>query len=130
MERDVITVKVTDPLKEIFNIFDQIKIRHIPVISGNTLVGMVSYSDVAVHRKGYDPEDDEGNENNPLLNTTVVRDYMNANPITVRHDQTILETAEIFASSAFHAMPVTDNHMLKGIITTTDIIKYFIEKLT
>ena len=129
MERDVITLDVSNPLLEVFNVFDQIKIRHIPIVTGETLVGMISYSDVAVHRKGYDPDADEQDEEiTSLLKNTVVKDYMNANPISVRHNQTIIEVAEIFAKSAFHAMPVTDDHKLVGIISTTDLIRYFVEK--
>ncbi len=127
MEKDVITVGITDPLKEVFNIFDQIKIRHIPVVTGDTLMGIVSYSDIAAYRKDYDPEDDEANAQNDFLNYSTVKEYMKSHPVSVSADQTITQACEIFLTNSFHAVPVTQDHKLVGILSTNDVIRYFME---
>jgi CBS domain-containing membrane protein len=48
--------------------------------------------------------------------------------ITITPETTIKEAAEILASKEFHALPVCEEHLLVGIITTTDLIKYLINQ--
>ena len=51
---------------------------------------------------------------------------MKHSPETVSPDDTIKDAAEVFAKREFHALPVVEDDKLVGIITTTDIINYFI----
>lgn len=48
--------------------------------------------------------------------------------MTISPDTTIKEAAEILAKKEFHALPVCEDHVLVGIITTTDLIKYLINQ--
>ena len=49
-------------------------------------------------------------------------------PLAISPDTTIKEAAEILAEQTFHALPVTDNGNLVGMLTTTDLIKYLLEQ--
>ena len=53
---------------------------------------------------------------------------MTSKPKTVSSDTIIRDLAEIFVKEEFHALPVVDNGELKGIVTTTDVVKYFLEQ--
>ena len=47
---------------------------------------------------------------------------------TIDVDTTIKEVAELFAKKGFHALPVVDGKHLRGIVTTTDVIKYMLKQ--
>jgi CBS domain-containing protein len=53
---------------------------------------------------------------------------MTSKPMTVSSDTIIRDLAEIFVKEEFHALPVVDNGELKGIVTTTDVVRYFLEQ--
>lgn len=128
MEQDLITVDLSDSLKDVVAIFNEIKIRHLPVLTGNSLVGMISHTDVL-----------KVDEVNKIINQKVsvadrsipeieLRRVMVKNPVTIDKDNTVLTAAEMFATHQFHALPVTSQGDLVGIITTTDIMKYIISQ--
>jgi len=53
---------------------------------------------------------------------------MTSKPRSVSPDSTIREVAEIFSEEEYHALPVIEDGQLKGIVTTTDVIKYMLEQ--
>ncbi|MNR39640.1 Inosine-5'-monophosphate dehydrogenase [compost metagenome] len=63
-----------------------------------------------------------------ILDMLTISQVMTSKPKTVSSDTSIRELAEIFAKEDFHALPVVDNGELKGIVTTTDVVKYFLEQ--
>lgn len=63
-----------------------------------------------------------------VLDMLSVPQVMTSKPRTVSTDDSIKDVAEIFAKEQFHALPVVEGKALKGIVTTTDIIKYMLEQ--
>ena len=63
-----------------------------------------------------------------VYNMFTIEQVMAKKLITVSSDTTIKEVAEILAEKEFHALPVVDNEILVGIVTTTDLIKYLINQ--
>ena len=63
-----------------------------------------------------------------ILDMLTISQVMTSKPKTVSSDTIIRDLAEIFAKEDFHALPVVDNGELKGIVTTTDVVKYFLEQ--
>lgn len=127
MVTDLITVTLDDNLKEVANVFDNIKIRHVPVVSGDTLLGMVSKSDVARMKQFCQVLDSGDRALFEELEAVRVKALMKK-PITIESTGTIKEAAEIFLKNHFHALPVVDGTKLVGIVTSTDIIKYYRNK--
>ena len=124
MTSNLIKLNLSDNLTKAELLFKKHKVRHIPVVDGNTILGMLSYSDLL--RISYvDPFDDE-NENVPVMiyNLFNISQVMTKNPITISPETTIKEAAEILAKNEFHALPVCEGNLLVGIITTTDLIRY------
>ena len=63
-----------------------------------------------------------------ILEMLTIPQVMTAKPKTVPSELIIRDLAEIFVKEEFHAAPVVDNGELKGIVTTTDVLKYFLEE--
>jgi predicted transcriptional regulator len=127
MTKNVIKLKLSDDLTKAEELFKKNKIRHIPVVSGNKILGMLSYTDL-LRISFVDAVDDDAE----IVDTTVynmftVEQVMAKKVITISPDTTIREAAEILSKNEFHALPVCEGDLLVGIITTTDLIKYLID---
>lgn len=128
MSTDLLTVNATNTLFDVKEIFESKKLRHLPVVSGDKVVGMVSKTDFTRATYGVGQKDIQDKVNDALFHTLKIEDIMTAELITVESDTLIYEVAEIFAENQFHALPVVDAGKLSGIVTTTDIIKYLLEQ--
>ena len=126
MTQDVITVDVNDQLQHVNDIFAQSKIRHLPVTSEKALVGIISRTDIMRISFGNTFEDEEMGADDAIFDMLSINQIMKHSPVTVTVDQSIVEAAQLLADREFHALPVTNDGRLVGIVTTTDLIKYFI----
>lgn len=128
MTQNVVKLNLTDDLTKAESLFKEHKIRHIPVVSGNKILGMLSYTDLL--RISYaDAADDEDEVIDvTVYNMFTIEQVMTKKVITVTPETTIKETAEILANNEFHAVPVCEGDLLVGIVTTTDLIRYLIEQ--
>lgn len=127
MTKNVIKLKLSDDLTKAEELFKKYKIRHIPVVSGNKILGILSYTDL-LRISFVDAVDDDAE----IVDTTVynmftVEQVMAKKVITISPETTIREAAEILSKNEFHALPVCEGDLLVGIITTTDLIKYLID---
>ena len=127
MVTDLITVTLDDDLKEVANVFENIKIRHLPVVAGDTLLGMVSKSDVAMMKQFCQILESGDRTLFEELESVSVKALMKK-PITIGVSGTIQEAANIFLKNHFHALPVVDGTKLIGIVTSTDVIKYYMKE--
>ena len=127
MTSNVQTVNVTNSLKEANDIFSSHSIRHIPVVSGDKLIGILSQTDILRISFGNTFGDEQTGSDEAIFDMLSINQVMKHNPETVSSEDTLKDVAKIFAKSEFHALPVVDNEKLVGIITTTDIINYFVE---
>lgn len=128
MSTDLLTVNVTNTLFDVKVIFESKKVRHLPVVNGEKIVGMVSKTDFTRATYGVGQKDVQDKVNDALFHTLKIEDIMTPELVTVTSNSYISEVAEIFAENQFHALPVVDDGKLKGIVTTTDIIKYLLEQ--
>ncbi len=128
MTKTVITLNYTDELETAEKRFKKNKIRHIPVVSGKEIKGMLSYTDLLriSFADAVDEEDDS--VDTVVYNMFTIEQVMAKNLVSVPSTTTIKEVAEILATKEFHALPVVDDNKLVGIVTTTDLINYLIEQ--
>ncbi len=126
MTKELITLNLKDSLYSAEKRMKVNHIRHMPVVDGDKLIGLVSLSDL--QRVSFiDAYSKEGTEDTPVYNMLSIRDLMIKNPLTASPKTTILEVSKLLASKEFHSLPVVDDGKLVGIITTTDLLHYFIE---
>ena len=127
MTKSVITVNQNDNLKNVVEKLKANSIRHIPVVNGKEVIGIISRTDINRLTFGalFDGQD---GADEAILEMLTIPQVMTAKPKTVPSERIIRDLAEIFVKEEFHAAPVVDNGELKGIVTTTDVLKYFLEE--
>ncbi|WP_297514762.1 CBS domain-containing protein [Flavobacterium sp.] len=126
MTKNVIKLNSTDDLTKAEALFKKHHIRHIPVVQGNTIVGMLSLTDL-LRISFVDAVDEEAMEvDTTVFNMFSIEQVMARHLVVVSPETTIQEVAEILASREFHALPVVLDEILVGIVTTTDLIKYLL----
>lgn len=128
MTKNVIKLNLSDDLTKAEGLFKKHHIRHIPVVNGNAIIGMLSYTDLLRISFADAIDDDEQEVDVTVYNMFSVEQVMARNLIKVSPETTIKEVAEILASKEFHALPVVEGDLLVGIVTTTDLIKYLIDQ--
>lgn len=128
MTQKVVTLNVNDDLNQAEILFKKHKIRHIPVVSNQTVVGMLSYTDLLRISFVDAVDDDAEMVDVTVYNLFTVEQVMAKKLITVSPESSIKETAQILATNEFHALPVCEGHLLVGIVTTTDLIQFLVDQ--
>lgn len=127
MTKEVASVQETDKLVEAVDVIRRKKIRHLPVMHGNQVSGIISATDINRLTFGSLFENQEGADE-AVLEMLSIPQVMTSKPRTVTSEDSIKDVAEIFSKEQFHALPVVDGQELKGIVTTTDVIRYMLEQ--
>ena len=125
MTTDVTTLQETDTLLDARMVFVRSSFRHLPVLRGSELVGVVTEHDV----RQYTPSTLSGvshDEYNRILETTPVSRAMTREPVTVRPDQPVFDAAKILHTRSFGCLPVVEDGKLVGILTTTDMLRLLV----
>lgn len=127
MTKNVKSVNLSNNLKDVVSLVQKEKIRHVPVIDGHEIVGIITSTDLS-RLTFSDLFENQGSADTAVMEMLTIEQVMSSRPTTVNADDTIKEVAELFASAHFHALPVVDSSGLVGIVTTTDVIKYMLEQ--
>lgn len=125
MTKDLITLQHNDDLVTAEKLFKKHHIRHIPVVNGDHIIGMLSYTDL-LRISFADAIDDEQKVDTVVYNMFTIEQVMAKNLVSVTPTMLIKDVAEILSKKEFHALPIVDNSKLVGIVTTTDLINYLI----
>jgi CBS domain-containing protein len=127
MTGKVFTVQQNESLNKVVELFRRHKIRHVPVLNGEKIAGIISRTDINRLTFGALFENQEGADE-AVLEILNIPQVMTAKPKVVTVNDSIKDVAEIFANEEFHALPVVDGEELKGIVTTTDVIRYMLDQ--
>lgn len=103
------------------------RIRHLPVMKGEDIVGILSQRDL--YRASLTSILTNWRENKEFLDSIKVSEVMTKNVTTVSPDATVEEAAKIMIDKKVGCLPVVkDKNKLIGLITETDVLQYFIEE--
>ena len=128
MTQNIVKLNSTDDLTKAETLFKTNGIKHIPVVSNNKIIGMLSLNDLL--RVCFTESDDDTDVNltSVVFNMFTIEQVMTKNVITIKPYTTIKEAAEILVQNDFHALPICDGDNLVGIVTSTDLIHYLLDQ--
>jgi len=128
MSRNLITVHHGDPVSKVRQLIRVHGVHHVPVVNGDQLAGIISYSDVLRVSYG-DTFNADDRAVDAALDHTMTIEQLMAKDVTVLSEQsTIREAAEILAQGRFHSLPVVNGGKLVGLVTSSDLIRYLVEQ--
>lgn len=113
MSTELVTVQKDDTLIKCHNILSTKNIRHL-IVKSNDFTGIVSDRDIKFHL------------NTESFNHSKVHDILYPMTIAVHMSCPVGQVAKGFLEEKINSFPVLDDkHQLKGIVTSTDILKLF-----
>ena len=122
MTKNVVCVSPQQFLLDVKHIYEKKKWHHhIPVIENEALVGMVSLIDFMYHIAGAGISDDH-----KIYKELRVKDIMTQKPFYLTASATIEDAAKVLTEGYYHAIPILENNKIVGIVSTVDIIKFFL----
>ena len=104
-------------IEDAWKIMHTHRVRHVPVVKGDKLVGLVTQKDLLV------------NAQNRSLLTLPVAEIMVFRVSTITTDTTAEEAAKVMLNDKISCLPVVEDDKLVGIITETDFLKLLIQLL-
>lgn len=127
MTKNVVTVDVREHIEKAQTLMQTHRIRHLPVLRKGKLIGILSLTDLMRLSFSDNFGEAESEADVAIFEMLGIRHIMKSDPETISPAQTIREVAEILAHREFHALPVVENGEVVGMVTTTDLIRYFLK---
>jgi acetoin utilization protein AcuB len=118
MTADPITVEPDGKVGAAYRTMKDGGFRHLPVVSGGKLVGIISTNDIG--RLGGEL---------PQIAERPVSDLMTADPITIGEDEPVEAAAATMALRKVNCLPVAVDGRLVGIVTTYDLLDALARRL-
>lgn len=129
MSPSPVTVSPRTPLVEAAYLLQRERIRHLPVVEGETLVGILTDRDLRLHLPS------------PVssltlwdvtyrLNQVTVGEVMTRAVVTVGAHRSIEAAARLMLDHRISALPVLEGGRLVGILTETDLLRALVHTLT
>jgi acetoin utilization protein AcuB len=128
MTRKLITVSPDESVEKAVQLFRERSIRHLLVLENDRLVGIVSDRDLMHAMEPVQAKKKRLLNVGGLfflLEPLEVREIMSRDVKTIAPDLSVQDAAAYMVASRFGALPVVDNDTLVGIITETDLLRYF-----
>jgi len=128
MVKKVITIKGDDTLDAAQDLMVENSIRHLPVVDGSELRGILTESDI---RGAFLSEIHLKSDTAPRLNpkTMKVKNHMTREPFTVFPETNIEDAALLIYENKIGCLPVVRDNKLVGIISSMDILGLFIDMM-
>jgi len=124
MQEKVVTISAGERLSTVQDIMTLGRVRHMPVVHGGKLVGVVSERDLlrASLSSLTSVADDQ---RRAFLHVVEIARVMSSPPIVIDPDSPVEEAALVMAERKIGCLPVLDGDDLLGMLTETDLLRYF-----
>jgi len=121
MTQKLITATAEMSVVQAFLLMRSHRVRHIPVVEGENLVGIISDRDL--RRPRWAENLDDWTSCYQLDDAHTVADVMTRNPETVRASDAVLRAVRIFRERRYGALPVLNKDgELVGILSAQDLL--------
>jgi CBS domain-containing protein len=119
MTRELVTLHENDELESADELLELAHIRHLPVVRGRKLAGLVTHRDLLRHC----------GRRNASGATARARDAMTREVLTVRPDTPVVDATRLMLGNKFGCLPVTSaDGTLLGIVTESDLLRVAAER--
>ena len=126
MVKEVATLDVNDELSLANDIMRLGRIRHLPVVEGTRLVGIVSERDLfrssLAQALGYG-----GQASRDLMKTLRIKDIMVPGVVTTSPEADLCQAVKDMMDKKIGCLPVVEDDRLVGLITETDIMLQYLK---
>ncbi|MBI2088902.1 MAG: CBS domain-containing protein [Deltaproteobacteria bacterium] len=123
MMKGPVTLEANDVLDLADDVMSLGRIRHIPILAGQRVVGVLSQRDLfysaLVKALGV-----RHREQKDLMKTLRVSEVMSQPVITISPDATVKQAARLMAEKKIGCLPVVEGEELVGLVTETDMLRY------
>lgn len=129
MTRSVLTTSPDTPIAVALRLMHDHRIRHLPVIAGTELVGIVTDRDL----RTISPSDATAltpDEITYHMGTTRVETCMTRDVVTMRPDEEVVHAARRLLDGTFGCLPVVADGQLVGLVTEIDVLRGFLVGVT
>ena len=127
MVKEVATLDVNDELSLANDIMRLGRIRHLPVVDGTRLAGIISERDLfrssLAQALGYGSE-----ATRDLMKKLRIKDVMVPKVVTVSPETALCEATKIMVEQKIGCLPVVEGERLVGLITETDILCQYLKE--
>jgi CBS domain-containing protein len=128
MVKEVATLDIEDELSLANDIMRLGRIRHLPVVAGEQVVGIISERDLfrssLAQALGYGNKDSR-----EVMRTLHIKDVMVKKVITIPPDMELKDAVAIMVERKIGCLPVVQDDKLLGLITETDILVQYCREL-
>lgn len=128
MTKKVIGLTREDDLKRAEMLFNRYRVKHIPVVEGECIIGMISYTDLMRISIPKVIAGDKHSLDSEVPNNFTIDQVMAKDITTIDPETTIKEVTSILANKGFHSLPIEKDGVLLGIVTTRDLLNYFLKE--
>ena len=126
MKKDLITITKDERMTTARKIMKEKNIRHLPVVDGKKLIGLVTNMDI--RKAEASPATSlEIRELHYLLDKITAGEIMTRNVITISPDISIEEAATLIHDNKIGCLPVVEDGNLVGMITENDVMEILID---
>ncbi|MGH9462345.1 MAG: CBS domain-containing protein [Vicinamibacteria bacterium] len=129
MTKEPFTVGEDASMKEAVDLLRQHHIRHLPVVVGPKLIGIVTDRDIRKASPSLLSGVDMSEYEEVLANTPISR-VMTREPFTVTADTELREAVQVLVDKKVGALPVVNGEDLIGIFTEIDALKVLLGVLS
>jgi CBS domain-containing protein len=128
MTKEVATLGSEDELSLANDIMRLGRIRHLPVVSGDGVVGIISERDLfrssLAQALGYGNKDSR-----EVMKTLRIKDVMVKQVTTVSPDMELKDAVGLMVERKIGCLPVVQDNKLLGLVTETDILMQYCKDL-
>jgi len=123
METKLVTISASERLSMVEDIMTLGRVRHMPVVQGGRLVGVVSERDLLRASLSVLSEHRDA-ERRMFLHVVEISRVMSTPPIVIGPDAAIREAAALMADRKIGCLPVVEGDELIGLVTETDVLRW------
>lgn len=124
MPDTMVTISEGDRLSTVEDIMTLGRVRHMPVTHAGKLVGVVSERDL-LRASLSSLTQDRADAHRAFLHGVEIGRVMSAPPVVIGPASSVEEAAQVMAEQKIGCLPVVDGDDLIGLITETDVLRYF-----